>query len=59
MYPMVPGVFIIPTDVESQCAEDKPSRERFLSLVAASVVCCGGFECYLSRLLCMKTMQFR
>ncbi|XP_068717940.1 THO complex subunit 2-like [Montipora capricornis] len=24
-------------DVESQCAEDKPSRERFLSLVAASV----------------------
>lgn len=26
-----------PTDVESQCAEDKPSRERFLSLVAASV----------------------
>ncbi|KAK2556054.1 THO complex subunit 2 [Acropora cervicornis] len=24
-------------NVESQCAEDKPSRERFLSLVAASV----------------------
>ena len=27
-----------PTDVESQCEEDKPNRERFLSLVAASVV---------------------
>ncbi|CAH3196125.1 unnamed protein product, partial [Porites evermanni] len=26
-----------PTDVESQCEEDKPNRERFLSLVAASV----------------------
>lgn len=32
-----------PTDVESQCAEDKPSRERFLSLVAALVVCFGSF----------------
>ena len=35
-----------PTDVESQCEEDKPNRERFLSLVAASVVrIC--FFCYI------------
>ena len=34
-----------PTDVESQCAEDKPSRERFLSLVSALVVCSCDFLC--------------
>lgn len=53
-----------PTDVESQCAEDKPSRERFLSLVAASVVCFGPWlsawpmTANLSLIICMKIMQF-